>query len=100
MHRRRFLAGAVALGAATAPGTALARRFFPSDVTDRYVAWQDDREVGRQAFAFRRGPEGFTVESTLGMRFVSPTHGEATYEHGSREIWDTGWLHRLEHPEH
>jgi hypothetical protein len=97
MRRRRFLTSALALGGAgLAPPAALARRLFPADVTDRYVAWQGDTEIGRQEFSFRRGPGGFTVESTIEMRFVSPRFGETTYEHACRETWDTGWLQSLE----
>jgi hypothetical protein len=97
MQRRRFLASTLALGGAgLAPTAALARRLFPAGVTDRYVALQGDREVGRQEFSFRRGPGGFTVESAIEMRFVSPRFGETTYAHESREIWDTGWLQGLE----
>lgn len=97
MRRRRFLSSALALGGAgLAPTRAMARRLFPAGVTDRYVARQGDREVGRQEFAFRRGVDGFSVESSIEMRFVSPTFGETAYTHSSREIWDTGWLQGLE----
>lgn len=97
MRRRRFLTRALALGGAgLAPSSALARRLFPADVTDRYVAWQGGTEIGRQEFSFTRGSGGFTVESSIGMRFVSPEHGAVAYEHESRETWDTGWLHGLE----
>jgi len=101
MRRRRFLTSTLALGGAgLAPSAALARRLFPADVTDRYAAWQGDREVGRQEFSFRRGPGGFTVESTIEVRFVSPSFGETTYAHVSRETWDTGWLQSLESETH
>ena len=97
MQRRRFLTSALALGGAgLGPPPALARRLFPAGVTDRYVARQGDREVGRQEFSFRRGPDGFTVESSIEMRFVSHTFGETAYAHNSRETWDTGWLQALE----
>ena len=44
MRRRRFLTGSSMLAAAGfAPSLALACRFFPADVTDRYVAWQAQR---------------------------------------------------------
>ena len=73
MRRRQFLTSAAAVGAAgVAPSSVLARRLFPADVTDRYVVWQGDREIGRQEFVFRRGAAGFTVESDIGMRFRTP----------------------------
>lgn len=94
MRRRRFLTCSVAL--ALASGPAAARRFFPADVTDRYVAWQGGREIGSQEFAFSRGPAGFTVKSNIEMRFEAPGAGAVTYGHESLETWDTGWLQGLE----
>lgn len=97
MRRRQFLSGATALGAVgLGPRAVTACRLFPAGVTERYVAWQGDREVGRQEFAFLRGPDGFSVQSHIGMRFVSSSLGETTYEHESLERWDTGWLQALE----
>lgn len=97
MHRRRFLTGAVTLGGVClSPPAAEACRLFPAGVTDRYVVWQGDREVGRQEFTFARGPAGFTVESSTGMRFLAPDFGEVAYEHESREVWDTGRLRALD----
>lgn len=97
MRRRRFLNCAVTLGAAGLPfGQVLACRLFPADVTDRYVAWQDEREVGRQQIVFTREPGRFMVDVKLGIRFVSPAIGEISYEHESREIWNTGWLYALD----
>ena len=50
MRRRRFLTWSSALAAAgVVPATAVARRLFPADVTDRYVAWQGERTRGRSA---------------------------------------------------
>ncbi len=46
MQRRRFLTGSALLaGAGLVPPPAMARRLFPADVTDRYVAWQGERVV-------------------------------------------------------
>ena len=97
MRRRRFLASTLVLGAAglATPGAG-ARRLFPAGITDRYVVRQGEKAVGRQEFVFRRGADGFTVESSVGMRFVSPELGETTYEHEAREVWGAGWLQRLE----
>lgn len=97
MRRRRFLTCSAALvGAALAPDAALPRRLFPADVTDRYVAWQGERSVGRQEIAFTREPGRFLVEAAMEMRFVVPGTGETSYEHESRETWETGWLHALD----
>lgn len=97
MRRRRFLTGSAALaGAGLIPGAAVARRLFPADATDRYVAWQGERMVGRQEIVFKREPGRFLVDVKMGMRFVAPGIGEVSYEHESREAWNTGWLHALD----
>lgn len=97
MHRRRFLTcSAALLAAGHVPGALHARRLFPDDTTDRYVAWQGDRPIGRQAFSFSREPGRFLVEGRLEMRFTVPGRGDIGYEHESREAWDTGWLQSLE----
>lgn len=97
MRRRRFLTCSAALvGAGLSPGVALARRLFPADVTDRYVAWQGGREVGRQEIVFTREPGRFLVDVKMGMRFAAPGIGEVSYEHESREAWNTGWLHAFD----
>lgn len=97
MRRRRFLTGSSMLAAAGfAPSLALACRFFPADVTDRYVAWQAQRAVGRQVITFTREPGRFLVDVRTGMRFTVPGIGEISYEHESRETWNTGWLHALD----
>lgn len=96
MRRRRFLTGSALLaGTGLAPATAVACRLFPADVTDRYRAWQDDRTVGRQEIAFTREPGRFLVDVQMGMHFTAPGIGEVSYEHESRETWNTGWLHAL-----
>jgi len=96
MRRRRFLIGSVALTAgALAPAPAMARRLFPADVTDRYLAWQGQSVIGRQQFSFRRESGRFVVDGQMDMRFESPAKGVISYSHESREVWDTGWLHRL-----
>ena len=97
MRRRGFLIGSAALGAgALAPAPATARRLFPADVTDRYLAWQGQNVIGRQQFSFRRDSGRFVVDGQMDMRFESPAKGEISYSHESREVWDTGWLHRLD----
>lgn len=97
MQRRRFLACTATLaGSALVPDAGEARRLFPANTTDRYVAWQGDSEVGQQQFSFRRETGRFVVDVEMGMHFVSPHIGAVDYSHESREIWNTGWLHRLE----
>jgi hypothetical protein len=97
MRRRRFLTGWAALaGAGLVPTTAVARRLFPAGLTDRYQAWQGERPVGRQEIAFRRESGRFRVDAKLAMRFDAPGIGDVSYEHESRESWDTGWLHALD----
>ena len=97
MRRRRFLMTPAAFAAgALAPAAAMARRLFPTDVTDRYQVWQGQSVIGRQQFSFRREPGRFVVDGQMEMRFQSPAKGVARYSHESREIWDTGWLQRLD----
>ena len=97
MRRRRFLTRTPALlGVSLVPATAVARRLFPADVTDSYVAWQGGRAVGRQEIAFTREPGRFLVDGKVEMRFVAPGAGEVSYQHESREAWETGWLHSLD----
>lgn len=97
MRRRRFLTRSAALaGASLVPAAASARRLFPAGVTDRYVAWQGERAIGRQEFAFVRESGRFIVKAKTGIRFVVPGGREVSYEHESREAWDTGWLHALD----
>lgn len=74
----------------------MARRLFPADVTDRYVAWQGARAVGRQEIVFTREPGRFVVDAKVGMQFVAPGIGDVSYEHESREAWETGWLHSFD----
>ena len=96
MRRRRFLTGSAALvGTGLAPGVSKARRLFPAAVTDRYLAWQGERVVGRQEISLKREPGRFVVDVELGMRFVAPGIGEVSYAHESREVWEAGWLHLL-----
>jgi hypothetical protein len=97
MRRRRFLTGSAALAAgALVPPPAMARRLFPADVTDRYLAWQGQSVIGRQQFSFRRESGRFVVDGQMDMRFESPAKGVIRYSHESREVWDTGWLQRLD----
>ncbi|GMQ76684.1 MAG: hypothetical protein BMS9Abin01_1972 [Gammaproteobacteria bacterium] len=97
MGRRRFLIGSAALAAGALVSTpAAARRLFPAGVTDRYVAWQGERMIGRQQFSFRRAPGRFLVDAQVDMRFELPVKGVVSYSHESREVWDTGWLQRLD----
>lgn len=97
MERRRFLIGSAALTVgALVPAPAMARRLFPADVTDRYRAWQGQSVIGRQQFSFRREPGRFVVDGQMEMRFESPATGVIRYSHESREVWDTGWLQRLD----
>ena len=97
MRRRRFLIGSAALAAGTlAPAPAMARRLFPDGVTDRYLAWQGQNVIGRQQFAFRREPGRFVVDGQMDMRFESSAKGVIRYSHESREVWQTGWLQRLD----
>jgi hypothetical protein len=97
MQRRRFLsASALSAGAALMSPVALARRLFPADVTDRYVAWRGQRVVGRQEISFKREPGQFVVEVKIGMQFVAPGIGDVSYSHESREVWDAGWLQTLD----
>lgn len=97
MQRRRFLTRTAALtGAALAPGASMACRLFPAGAMDRYVAWQEGNEVGRQKISFQRETGRFVVDVEIGMRFVLPGIGSVDYSHESREVWNTGWLHGLE----
>jgi len=97
MGRRRFLIGSAALAAGALVSTpAAARRLFPAGVTDRYVAWQGKRMIGRQQFSFRREPGRFLVDAQVDMRFESSAKGVIGYSHESREVWETGWLQRLD----
>ena len=97
MQRRRFLTGSALLaGAGLVPPPAMARRLFPADVTDRYVAWQGERVVGRQEISFKREPGQFVVDVKIDMRFVAPGVGDVSYSHESREVWEAGWLQALE----
>jgi len=97
MQRRRFLTGSALLaGAGLVPPPAMARRLFPADVIDRYVAWQGRRIVGRQEISFKREPGQFVADVNIGMQFVAPGIGDVSYFHESREVWEAGWLHALE----
>ena len=97
MQRRRFLTCSSALaGAGLAPATTMARRLFPADVTDRYVAWQGERAVGRQEISFTREPGRFVVDVKIQTRLTTRGIGDVSYAHESREVWETGWLHALE----
>jgi hypothetical protein len=97
MRRRRFLIGSAALAAGgLVPASAMARRLFPADVTDRYEAWQGQSVIGRQQFSFSREPGRFLVEVQMDMRFELPGKGVISYSHESREVWETGWLHGLD----
>ena len=97
MQRRRFLTCAAALGGcAAAPRSSMARRLFPADVTDRYLAFQGDRVIGSQRFSFLRQQGRFVVQARLEMTFNLPGKGGIPYAHESEEIWKTGWLHGLE----
>ncbi|NCF82134.1 MAG: hypothetical protein GWP74_11040, partial [Proteobacteria bacterium] len=96
MQRRRFLTGSALLaGAGLAPPPAMARRLFPADVTDRYVAWQGERVVGRQEISFDREPGQFVAHVKTAMRFAAPRAGDVSFNHDSREVWQAGWLHGL-----
>ena len=96
MRRRRFLTGSAALvGTGLAPSVSVARRLFPADVTDRYLAWQGERVVGRQEIAFDREPGQFVVHVKTAMRFAAPVVGNVRFNHDSREVWQAGWLHGL-----
>jgi hypothetical protein len=96
MRRREFLTSFSALVVGSlAPATGFARRLFPADVTDRFVARQGDDEIGRQQFSFQRQSGRFVVDARLEMRFRLSGKGTISYYHESREIWDTGWLHGL-----
>jgi hypothetical protein len=96
MKRRRYLSGSAAVaGIGLAPAPSMARRLFPADVTDRYVAWQDERAVGQQEISFKRERGQFVVHVKMGTRFAAPGVTDASYAHESREVWQTGWLHGL-----
>jgi hypothetical protein len=96
MQRRRFLTGSALLaGAGLVPLPAMARRLFPADVTDRYVAWQGERVVGRQEISFDREPGQFVVHVKTAVRFAAPGAGDVSFNHDSREVWQAGWLHGL-----
>jgi len=96
MRRRRFLTcPAVLAGAGLVPAQVLARRLFPDQVTDRYVAWEGEQAVGRQEISFERESGRFVVHVTTEIRFAAPGGGDVSYSHESREVWDTGWLHAL-----
>ncbi len=97
MRRRRFLIGSAALAAGgLVPASAMARRLFPADVTDRYEAWQGQSVIGRQQFSFRREPGRFVVDVQMDMRFELSAKGVISYSHECREVWQTGWLHGLD----
>ncbi len=97
MQRRRFLIGSTALAAgALVPAPAMARRLFPADVTDHYLAWQGERVIGRQRFSFSREPGRFVVDVQMDMRFELSGKGVISYSHECREVWETGWLHGLD----
>ena len=97
MRRRRLLTCSAAIvGAGLAPSVTTARRLFPADVTDRYVAWQGENAIGRQEIAFKREPGRFVVDVKMDIRFAVPGSGDVGYVHESREVWETGWLHALE----
>ena len=96
MKRRRFLAGSAALaGTGLAPSASLARRLFPANVTDRYVAWQGERVIGEQEISFQRETGQFVVHVKTAMVFAAPGAGDVSYSHDSREVWRAGWLHGL-----
>ena len=96
MRRRRFLTGSAALvGTGLAPMVSTARRLFPADVSDRYVAWQGERVVGQQEISFEREPGQFVVNVKMAMRFAAPGAGDVGFTHESREVWQAGWLHGL-----
>ena len=96
MYRRRFLAASATLTTVAVAPRAVACRLFPAGVADRYVAWQDGKAIGHQTFSFHREPGRFVVEAELDMRFTAPGGAQVGYRHGSREIWDTGWLQALD----
>ncbi len=97
MRRKRFLICSAALAAGgLVPASAMARRLFPADVTDRYEAWQGERMIGRQQFSFRRESGRFVVDVQMDMRFELSGEGVISYSHECREIWETGWLHGLD----
>ncbi len=97
MQRRRFLIGSAALAAGgLVPAPATARRLFPADATDRYVAWQGEQVIGRQQFSFRRESGRFVVDVQMDMRFELSGKGVIGYSHECREVWETGWLHGLD----
>ena len=96
MRRRRFLTGSAALvGTGLAPTPAMARRLFPADLTDRYVAWLGDRAIGEQEISFKRESGRFTVQVKIAMQFAAPEAGDVRYAHESQEVWKTGRLHGL-----
>ncbi len=97
MRRRRFLICSAALAAGgLVPASAMARRLFPADATDRYVVWQGQSVIGRQQFSFRREPGRFVVDVQMDMRFELSAKGVISYSHECREVWQTGWLHALD----
>jgi len=96
MRRRRFLTGSAALvGTGLAPTPAMARRLFPADLTDRYVAWLGDRAVGEQEISFKRASGRFIVQVKIALQFTAPEAGDVSYAHESQEVWQTGRLHGL-----
>ena len=96
MRRRRFLTGSAALvGTGLAPAPAMARRLFPADLTDRYVAWLGERAIGEQEISFKREAGRFIVRVKVAMEFAGPEAGDVSYAHESEEVWQTGRLHGL-----